>query len=173
MHEIGMTIDAGHTALFEHGVRCTPVFARWANCIGIVTASASDTVLGTQLGLNLWCELRSVRLPVFLVFEIVRQLHEDVTRTGGDMRIRFNEPVGCRNVAVGTTCDYSLAVAPVLRALEVLIRGLEDHGVARGAAKGIGRRDMVDHGARYNTARADHSAGEQYSNEWPSIDLHC
>ena len=86
-----------------------------------MAAAARDAVLPPQLGLNLRREFRPVRFPVFLILEIVRKLHEDVTHTGTDMGIRLDKPVVRRDVAVCAGCDYSLAVASMLRALEVVI----------------------------------------------------
>ena len=114
MHEISMTIDAGHATLFQKCVRGAPILARRTDCVGIMAAAARDAVLGAQFGLNRLREFRPMRLPGFLILEIVRQLREDVTHARADMGIRLEEPVGCRNVAVGTSRDYTLAVAAVL-----------------------------------------------------------
>jgi len=141
-------------------------------CVRIMAAAARDAVLPSQLGLNLRRELRPVRFPVFLILEIVRELHEDVTHTGTDMSIRFDEPVGRRDVAVCTSCDDSLAIAPMLRVLEVVICRLEHHRVARGAAKSIRGGGVVDESADNNGNRAGHGARDQYPNKWPSVDLH-
>ena len=114
MHDVCMAIDAGHAALLEHGVRGATVFARWTDCVGIVAAAASHAVLRPQLGLNFRGERRPMGFPVFLILEIVCQLHEDVARARGGMGICLDEPIGRRNMAVGASCYDPLAVAPVL-----------------------------------------------------------
>ena len=114
MHYIGVTVDAGHTALLEHRMRAFSTCTGGTDRVRIMTAAAGDTVLPAQFGLNLRRELRPVRFPVFRILEIVRHLHEDVTHTGTDMGIRLDEPVGRGDVAVGTSGDDSLAVVAVL-----------------------------------------------------------
>ena len=114
MHEISMTIDTGHATLFQKCMRGASILARRVDCVGVMTAAAGNAVLGAQFGLNLLREFRAMRLPNFWILEIVRQLHKHVARARRDMGIRFNEPVGCRNVAVGAAGNYSLGVAAML-----------------------------------------------------------
>ena len=172
MHKIRVAIDTSDATLLKHCVRFLPILALRSYRVGIMTATAGNTVPTTQSGLSLLCELNPMSRPGLRIFEIVRELGINITYARGGFDIGLEEPVCSRDMAVATTRQNTLAVTSMRRLLEVRIVSLNVHRVT-GRAECIGPCGMINHRARDDGSRADCRSAKQQNNEHPPFELHC
>jgi len=133
---------------------------------------ARDAVLGAENCLGFRLEIDAVRRPRGRIAEIVLQIGECVFQAEFHAIKGADKPVAGGDMAVAAGRPHAHVVAPMPRALEIWIVGLQDHDVALRAKRIARIRVVVDRNSRDYPPGADAGGNQQQGAQEPAVDLH-
>ena len=172
VNEVAMAADAGHV-LRQRRVDHLADLTGGLDARGSMAACAGHVALPAHVIVHTLGELSPPRVPCFLVVEIRGHLGEYVAYARGDMRIRLDEKIVHRDVALATTRLNACGIID-MRRLQVVrvgrrtgMRVRRTIMVVAGRTEFVRRCMLVEFYGGNRPARADQSGYKQHQYQAP------